>query len=73
MNTVEFLKYLDSMDVKLWVHEKRLYCDGPEKIMTDVLRKEIDEVARYHVVGELVFEIISEVCDIGFSVRVFGY
>lgn len=44
MKTInEFLSYLDSLDVKLWVEGQRLRCNAPEEILTLSLTTQISE------------------------------
>ncbi len=39
----EFLSYLSSLDVKLWVEENRLRCNAPKDVLTTVIKEEIAE------------------------------
>ncbi|MCC5601602.1 non-ribosomal peptide synthetase [Nostoc favosum] len=44
MKTIEeFLSYLCSLDVKLWVEENRLRCNAPKDVLTAVIKEEIAE------------------------------
>ncbi|MBW4677254.1 MAG: AMP-binding protein, partial [Desmonostoc geniculatum HA4340-LM1] len=44
MKTIEeFLSYLCSLDVKLWVEDNRLRCNAPKDVLTPVIKKEIAE------------------------------
>ncbi|WP_017317818.1 non-ribosomal peptide synthetase [Mastigocladopsis repens] len=43
MNTVEFLSYLRSLDIQVFVEEERLRCNAPEGTLTSELRAEIQE------------------------------
>ncbi len=44
MKTIEeFLSYLCSLDVKLWVENNRLRCNAPKDVLTPVIKKEIAE------------------------------
>ncbi|MCC5666144.1 amino acid adenylation domain-containing protein [Nostoc sp. CHAB 5784] len=39
----EFLSYLCSLDVKLWVEENRLRCSAPKDVLTPVIKEELAE------------------------------
>ncbi|MDZ8084262.1 MAG: amino acid adenylation domain-containing protein [Nostoc sp. DedQUE12b] len=41
--TEEFLSYLCSLDVKLWVEENRLHCSAPKDVLTPVIKEELAE------------------------------
>ncbi|MUG96489.1 amino acid adenylation domain-containing protein [Scytonema sp. UIC 10036] len=41
--TKEFLSYLCSLDVKLWVEDNRLRCNAPKDVLTPVIKKELAE------------------------------
>jgi amino acid adenylation domain-containing protein len=44
MKTIEeFLSYLCSLDVKLWVEENRLRCSAPKDVLTPVIKEELAE------------------------------
>ncbi|MEI2581572.1 non-ribosomal peptide synthetase [Scytonema sp. PRP1] len=43
MNTIEFLSYLRSLDIQVFVEGDRLRCNAPEGILTPELRAEIQE------------------------------
>jgi amino acid adenylation domain-containing protein len=44
MKTIEeFLSYLSSLDVKLWVEENRLRCNAPKDVLTPVIKEELAE------------------------------
>ncbi|MEG3861820.1 amino acid adenylation domain-containing protein [Microcoleus sp. herbarium12] len=43
MNTVEFISYLRSLDINIFVEESRLRCNAPEGIITPELRAEISQ------------------------------
>ncbi|BAZ22617.1 McnC protein [Kalymmatonema gypsitolerans NIES-4073] len=43
MNTIEFLSYLRSLDIQVFVEGDRLRCNAPEGILTPELRIEIQE------------------------------
>ncbi len=41
MNTVEFISYLRSLDINIFLEGERLRCNAPEGIITPELRAEI--------------------------------
>ena len=41
MNTVEFLSYLRSLDIQVFIADDRLRCNAPEGVLTPALRTEI--------------------------------
>ncbi|MBD6620396.1 amino acid adenylation domain-containing protein [Komarekiella sp. 'clone 1'] len=43
MNTVEFLSYLRSLDIQIFIDSERFRCNAPEGIITAELRAEIQE------------------------------
>ncbi|NMG11915.1 non-ribosomal peptide synthetase [Brasilonema sp. UFV-L1] len=43
MKTVQFLSYLRSLDIQVFVEDERLRCNAPEGILTPELRAEIQE------------------------------
>ncbi len=43
MNTIEFLSYLRSLDIQIFVEGERLRCNAPEGTLTPQLRAEIQE------------------------------
>ncbi|KAB8320294.1 non-ribosomal peptide synthetase [Tolypothrix campylonemoides VB511288] len=43
MNTIEFLSYLRSLDIQVFIEGDRLRCNAPEGILTPELRAEIQE------------------------------
>ncbi|GJD16860.1 hypothetical protein RIVM261_018160 [Rivularia sp. IAM M-261] len=44
MKTIEeFLSYLSSLDVKLWVEDNRLRCNAPKDVLTPVIKEELAE------------------------------
>ena len=43
MNTVEFLSYLRSLDIQIFVQSERLRCNAPEGILTPELPAEIQK------------------------------
>lgn len=43
MNTVEFLSYLRSLDIQVFVDGEKFRCNAPEGILTAELRVEIQE------------------------------
>jgi len=43
LNTVEFLSYLRSLDIQIFVQGDRLRCNAPEGILTPELRAEIQK------------------------------
>ena len=43
MNIIEFLSYLNSLDVKISAHDERLHCNAPKGVLTSALQEEIFE------------------------------